>query len=257
MLYAIGNITSTPITHLIYSHSHADHISAAWIFPKDIEIIAHIDTAQHLSQTPDPTRPPPKTTFQDTYNLCVGNQTLELSYKGENHISGNIFIYAPTQKVLILIDVVFPGWVPFAGLGQAKNLAGYINAHAQILEYDFEHYIGGHLGRSGNRTDILVQQEYVNDMFTNCATAINLSATTNATYNIGDIVGPVVEKNPGNTWAMYKVYMDTLTELCANTTNEKWLGRLAAADVYGFENAAFVLESLEIDYAVLGPAGTV
>ncbi|KAE9380157.1 Metallo-hydrolase/oxidoreductase [Stipitochalara longipes BDJ] len=257
MLYAIGNITSIPITHLIYSHSHADHIGAAWIFSKDIQIIAHIDTAHHLSLTPDPTRPPPKITFQESYNVYVGNQTVELSYKGENHITGNIFIYAPIHKVLILIDVVFPGWTPFAGLGEAKSLPGYINAHAQILEYDFEHYIGGHLGRSGNRTDVLVQQEYVNDLFANCKAAINLSATSNPVYNIGDIVGPVVAKNPGNTWAVYKTYLDTLTELCANTTNEKWLGRLAAADVYQFENAGFVLESLRIDYSVLGPGGTV
>ena len=257
MLYAIGNTTKIPITHLIYSHSHADHIGAAYIFPKDIEIISHIDTAHHLSLTPDPTRPAPKTTFKDTYNLYIGNQTLELAYKGENHITGNIFIYAPAQKVLILIDLVFPGWTPFASLGEAKSLPGYINAHTQILEYDFEHYIGGHVGRSGNRTDVLVQQEYVNDLFNNCKTAINLSATSNSTYNIGDIVGPVAEKNPNNTWAVYKMYLDTLTELCANTTNQKWLGRLAAADVYQFENAAFVIESLRIDYAVLGPAGTV
>src|SRR5450756_1244290 len=64
ILYAIGNITSIPITHLVYSHSHADHISGVWIFGKDVKTIAHVDTALHLSLTPDPTRPPPKITFK-------------------------------------------------------------------------------------------------------------------------------------------------------------------------------------------------
>lgn len=257
LFYAIGNVTSIPITHLIYSHSHADHIGAAFLFPKHIAIIAHIDTAHNLAATPEPTRPAPTITFHDTYTLNVGNQTLELAYKGENHVSGNIFIYAPIQKVLVLIDIVFPGWTPFANLGEAKNLPGFINAHAQILEYEFDHYIGGHLGRSGNRTDVLTQQEYVHDLFENCETAINLSATNNTVYGIGSIVGAVAAKNPGNTWAVYKMYLDTLAELCANVTNEKWLGRLAAADVYQFENAGLVIESLRIDYGILGPSGVI
>jgi hypothetical protein len=41
--------------------------------------------------------------------------------------------------VLILIDIVSPGWTPFSGLGEAKSLPGYINADAQILSYDFNH----------------------------------------------------------------------------------------------------------------------
>jgi hypothetical protein len=54
-------------------------------------------------------------------------------------------------------------------------------------------------------------------------------------------------------WAVFKNYLDTLAEECANRTNEKWLGRLAAADVFQFENAGLVIESLRIDYSVLGP----
>jgi hypothetical protein len=55
----------------------------------------------------------------------------------------------------------------------------------------------------------------------------------------------------------FRHVLDTVAGLCANATNEKWLGRLPPADVYGLENARFVLESLRIDYAVLGSAWTV
>lgn len=257
LLWAIGNTTSIPVTHVIYSHHHADHIGAVYLFGPKVETIAHVDTYEHLSQTPDSNRPLPKTTFLKTHNLHVGNQTLELSYKGEIHVSGNIFIYAPLQKVLILIDTVFPGWAPFALLGQAKNLPLFIAAHDLILSYPFDHYIGGHLGRSGNRTDVLVQQEYVLDLKHNCEVAINKSATNDSVLGFEAIVGPVAEKNPNNTWAPFKAYLDTLSTYCANVTNEKWVGRLAAADVFGFENAGLVVESLRIDYGILGPFGTV
>jgi hypothetical protein len=40
---------------------------------------------------------------------------------GTNHLPGNIFIYAATkQRVLMLVDIVFPGWVPFPYLAIAK-----------------------------------------------------------------------------------------------------------------------------------------
>jgi glyoxylase-like metal-dependent hydrolase (beta-lactamase superfamily II) len=257
MLYAIGNVTSIPITHVVYSHHHADHIGGVFIYGDKVTTIGHIDTAKRLGMTPDANRPIPKVTFRDTYNLHVGNQTLELAYKGEAHVTGNIFIYAPVQKILILIDIVFPGWTPFALLGQTKNLPGYFHAHDQILEYDFDYYIGGHLGRSGNRTDVLVQKEYALDLKANCEWAMNTSATNDPNIGYTALTEPVSAKNPGNGWAVFKVYLDALAEACANRTNEKWLGRLAAADVFQFENAGLVIESLRIDYGILGPAATV
>ena len=157
----------------------------------------------------------------------------------------------------MLVDVVFPGWTPFSGLGQTKNTPGFIHSHSQILEYDFDHYIGGHLGRSGNRDDVLVQQQYVSDLMANCKYAINLSATDDPTYGAAALLGPVQAANPGNLWGEFKVYLDTMANLCANLTNEKWLGVLAAADVFQFENAGTAIESLRIDYGVLGPFTTV
>lgn len=49
----------------------------------------------------------------------VGAQRLQLDYMGTNHTEGNIFIYAPGQRVLMLVDVIFPGWVPFANFSVA------------------------------------------------------------------------------------------------------------------------------------------
>ena len=66
-LEAIQEVTDEPITHVIYSHSHNDHVGAAGMFPPDIEYIAHQDTADILSGVPDAT-----ITFDDSYTLTVG-----------------------------------------------------------------------------------------------------------------------------------------------------------------------------------------
>jgi glyoxylase-like metal-dependent hydrolase (beta-lactamase superfamily II) len=73
-LEAIEEVTDEPITHVVYSHAHSDHIGGAGMFPPNIDYIAHQDTIDSLSGVPAPT-----ITFEDTYTLEAGNQLLELS----------------------------------------------------------------------------------------------------------------------------------------------------------------------------------
>src|SRR5260370_35507338 len=103
LLQAIASVTNEPVTHVIYSHHHADHIGGAGVRPKNATYIAHQDTAALLQREADPNRPVPTVTFSDTYTLNVGTQTLKLDYHGPNHDVGNIFIYAPNQKVLMVV----------------------------------------------------------------------------------------------------------------------------------------------------------
>jgi hypothetical protein len=153
----------------------------------------------------------------------------------------------------MLVDVVYPGWIPFTELAVSTNIPGWIGAHDQILAYPFEYYLGGHVGRPGKRRDVEIQKEYVLDLFNNCKRTIELSATDNPVVGAAALLGGVGKLNPGNTWAQFKTYLDVTAEYCANATNAKWTGKLGAADVFGFENAFKMIESLRIDYDVLGP----
>ncbi|KAH8169928.1 metallo-beta-lactamase superfamily protein [Sarocladium implicatum] len=261
LLWAIANTTDVPITHMVYSHSHADHFGAAYLIaPKgsEVQIVAHQLTYSILKMDVEPTRPLPHVIFDKEYTLRLGKQVLELSYKGLNHHPGNIFIYAPRQKILMLVDVVYPGWAPFSNLGQTKFVPGYIKAFDQALGHDFDRFVAGHVTRWGTRKDVEDGKRYVLELKENCARAIELSALpANATnpLNANAIIGPVQQANPDNLWAAFKVYVDTLTEYCAEKTNEKWIGVLAAVDTFGFENAYTMVESLRIDFGVLGPFG--
>jgi glyoxylase-like metal-dependent hydrolase (beta-lactamase superfamily II) len=255
LVYAIGNVTDKPVTHMIYSHAHADHIGSAFRFSgPHIDIIAHEETLRLLREVPaDPFRPLPKTTFSDNYTLVVGNQTIHLSYKGENHCPGNIFIYAEAAKALMVIDIVFPGWAPFVGLAESSNVPNWVKAHDQILSFDFAHYIGGHFDRIGTRQDVVTQREYVKDLFANCNATLALTATKDPLLGASNILGSVLQNNPGNGAAEFKVYLDLVAERCANITNKKWGTLLGGADAFGFENAYAAMESLRISYDVLGP----
>lgn len=60
------------VTHLVYSHHHADHAGAASLFGDDIVRIGHEETRRLLLRDNDPTRPAPEVTFSDSYTLNVG-----------------------------------------------------------------------------------------------------------------------------------------------------------------------------------------
>ncbi len=237
LLKAIADVTSEPVTHVIYSHSHKDHIGAAGLFPKTATYIAHADTAALLARAKDPDRPVPTVTFADAYTLKVGTQTLVLDYKGVNHEPGNIFIYAPRQKVLMLVDVIVPGWVPFKYLALAKDVSGFIGAHDAVLGYDFDTFIGGHLTRLGTRQDVEIQREYVADLKANAATA---NQTT-------DFMTIAKQTGFDNRWLLFNTYLNAVAQACTDATLPKWINRLGGADVFTFDNCWMMMVSLRTD----------
>jgi glyoxylase-like metal-dependent hydrolase (beta-lactamase superfamily II) len=155
---AVAEITEKPITHLIYSHAHTDHIGGAGTvlaaFP-DVRIIAHKRTKEILERANDPRRPVPHQAFEENLHLDIGGKRLELSYHGNIHQEGNIWIYAPSERILMVVDVIFPGWVPFRRLAVSEDVAGYIRGADVALTFDFDVLIGGHNTRLGKRNDVL------------------------------------------------------------------------------------------------------
>jgi glyoxylase-like metal-dependent hydrolase (beta-lactamase superfamily II) len=250
ILTAIGDVTDKPITHVIYSHSHADHIGAAAIYPEDATIIAHQETANQLEAAMSRDRPAPygafvgggpvplpDKTFKKQYVVRDGAQFLELDYKGPNHEPGNIFIYAPRQKVLMLVDVVFPAWSPFPDLALAEDIPGYFQAFDQVLAYDFDTFVGGHLTRLGSRQDVALTQAYIRDIEQNAATALQ---------EVG--IGTIIEETGvENQWLLFTTYLDTVAQTCANLTIAEWRGQLAAVDLVTYDHCWQVMESLRIE----------
>ena len=226
ILAAISSVTDEQITHVIYSHTHKDHIGAASLYPKDATIIAHEDASSHLAKKNDPDRPVPTRSFTEKMTLEVGSQTLQLEYKGLNHSPGNIYIYAPKQKVLMLVDVVFPGWAPFKDLAVAESIDGFLEAHDLILEYDFTHFVGGHLTRHGTREDVEIQKAYVADI-------LGAADRANGRMDFGAAFSAAAKRGGGgNPYALIDILFDSTAQQCAKEVEDKWSGRLGGVDIF-------------------------
>ena len=220
-LKAIAEVTDKPVTHIIYSHEHTDHIGAASLFPKNATIVAQKETAKLLATRNDPRRPAPTVTFDDSFTLTVGDQTLVLDYQGVNHEAGNIFIYAPKQKVLMLVDVVYPGYMPYPNLGIAVDVPGYLKAHRDALSYDFDILVAGHVDRLGTRDDVSQSLAFATDLQ---GEAARLLAEAPFPAYLARHTGE-------NKWFAHDAYEKELVERCYADLLPKWQTRLAGAEL--------------------------
>ena len=234
---AIAEVSDKPITHLIYSHSHADHIGGAKVLGVPPIIIAHEETLRLLKRDADPNRPLPTITFSDKYTLRVGSQVLELSYHGNAHEPGNIFIHAPAQRVLMVVDVVFPGWMPWRRFALAQDIPGYFAQVEEIRKLDWDTFVGGHVARTGTHADVELQAEFLRDVKQAAATAL-------ATTKPGEGLNPLDKNNP---WAFFDHYIDRVAAQCVNTLTPKWSTKLAAFDVYIWDQCYSMEQTLRVE----------
>jgi glyoxylase-like metal-dependent hydrolase (beta-lactamase superfamily II) len=226
------------VTHLVYSHHHADHGGAADLFGDDIVRIGHEDTRRLLIRDNDPTRPAPEVTFADNYTLKVGGDRVDLAFHGPNHSPDNIFIHFPDHDTMMLVDIVNSGWVPIYNLNLSDDAPGYIAAPEQALSYPWKHYIGGHLGRLGTRDDIALHQQYIQDIVDNAQAALGAVDPTKYFVKYGE-----------NVWAAVKGYLDEVTAHAAEPVIAKYTGVLGSADVkeFTYSTTFTIMQSMRLD----------
>jgi glyoxylase-like metal-dependent hydrolase (beta-lactamase superfamily II) len=235
---------SNRVTHLVYSHHHADHASAASLFGGDVVRIGHEETRRLLLRDDDPARPVPEVTFADRYTLQVGGERVELAWHGPNHSPDNIYIHFPDHDTLMFIDVVNAGWVPIYNLNLSEDVIGYMGAPAIALAYPWTHFICGHLGRLATREDVAVHQQYIADIEASSREAL---AAVNPV--------PFYVAAGENAWAGVKGHLDAVTERAAAPIIAKYTGVLAAADIEIFTTTTTfaIMQSLRLDRGPSGP----
>jgi cyclase len=122
MLEKLKEITDKPVTTIINTHTHFDHVGGNVEFPATVDVVAHETTAQLMREMRQPTglltpqqnvfdenkgRGLPERTFKDRMTLGSGNDRIELHYFGRAHTNGDAFVVFPVLRVMHTGDV-FP-----------------------------------------------------------------------------------------------------------------------------------------------------
>ena len=123
ILEQIKALTHNPITTLINTHSHHDHVSGNVAFPTTVEIVTHENTKANMAVMrpySGRTAPPanvfadtngqglPTRTFTDRMSLGAGADRVDLYYFGRGHTGGDAWVVFPSLRTLHSGDI-FPG----------------------------------------------------------------------------------------------------------------------------------------------------
>ena len=158
---------------------------------------------------------------------------------GTNHTPDNIYIHFPDHDTLMLVDILLPRWVPYDSFNLNEDVPGSIAAPTTAMAYPWKHFIGGHMGRLGTRGDMAVYQQYVADLIDGVTKSLTAVDPT-----------PFFVKYGNNSWAAVKAYQDAQVAYATAPVIKKYLGVLAAADVYTASTAFILLESIRLDLGV-------
>jgi glyoxylase-like metal-dependent hydrolase (beta-lactamase superfamily II) len=139
LLQKIREITDKPITHMVVSHYHADHIYGLQVFKEaGAKIIAPVgahtylgsETAANLlddrmmSLEPWVNEQtylvPPDQIIEKATRFSLGDLTFEMNYLGSAHSDGDLTLFIPEEGVLFSGDIIFEGRVPFVGDADTK-----------------------------------------------------------------------------------------------------------------------------------------
>jgi glyoxylase-like metal-dependent hydrolase (beta-lactamase superfamily II) len=124
ILDKIRELTDKPVTTIINTHAHADHLSGNVEFSPVVDVVVHANTAANLKrrmEAPDakPTifqankgRGLPKRTFESTLTLGSGNDRIELRYFGRGHTNGDAWVVFPALRVMHAGDMFSRKGVP-------------------------------------------------------------------------------------------------------------------------------------------------
>jgi cyclase len=110
ILDEVRKVTDKPITMVINTHSHPDHVGSNQFFKDhgpNIEVVAQANTAGRMAVASGPFPANPATrSFTDSLTLGSGADRIELRYFGPGHTNGDAFVIFPAVKAMMMGDIM-------------------------------------------------------------------------------------------------------------------------------------------------------
>jgi len=165
VLDKIKELTNKPITTLINTHTHADHVSGNVEFPATVQIIAQENTkADMLKMLPTSTAqdqtPPAQTifqanngrglptrTFKDKLTLFKATDEVDVYFFGRGNTNGDTWVLIPSLRILCAGDVFSGKNIPLLDAnngGSAVAMAGSLEKAYDTFKTKADIIITGH-----------------------------------------------------------------------------------------------------------------
>jgi cyclase len=122
ILDKIRELTDKPVTMIINTHTHGDHVSGNVEFPPTVDVVTHENTRANMTKMLSPSgfepskatqtifeanggRGMPKRTFKDRMTLGSGADQIDLLYFGRGHTNGDAWVVFPMLRIMHAGDI--------------------------------------------------------------------------------------------------------------------------------------------------------
>jgi glyoxylase-like metal-dependent hydrolase (beta-lactamase superfamily II) len=155
VLTKIRELTNKPVTMIINTHTHGDHVSGNVEFPATVDVVVQEKTAARMKSMPIFAKSSgvglPKRTFSNTMTLGSGNDRIDLHYFGRGHTDGDAWVLFPALRVMAAGDIFSGKNIPFldynnggsgvdipdslmkAYTATAKNVDSIVTGHSTVM----------------------------------------------------------------------------------------------------------------------------
>jgi cyclase len=172
ILNKIKELTPKPVTTLINTHTHGDHVSGNVEFPASVEVItqentkAHMETMDVFKQNAG--RGLPKRTFKDKMTIGRGADQIDLYYFGPGHTNGDAWVVFTALRTVHAGDLFAGRSLPLVDAANGGSVLHYpetLNkAYAGIKDVDT--IINGHSATTTTWGDLKTFAELNQDFLT-------------------------------------------------------------------------------------------
>jgi cyclase len=192
ILDKIKTLTDKPVTTLINTHTHGDHVSGNVAFPATVDIVVQANTAENMkkmipnSTAADQTVPAqtifqqnggkglPKRTFKDKMTIGKGADEIDLFYFGRGHTNGDAWVLFPAVRVLHAADIFSGKNIPLLDAnngGSATEIANSLEKAGNSLNGKYDTIVTGHSSEM-TPADLREYVQFNRDFVTDVQTAM-------------------------------------------------------------------------------------
>jgi len=144
ILAKIKELTPKPVTMLINTHTHGDHVSGNVDFPATVDVVVQENTKTNMEKMEifktNANRGMAKRTFKDKMTIGSGADQIELMYFGRAHTNGDAWVIFPALRVVHAGDAFASKGVPIIDANNGGSGVDYpetlTKAHGAIKNVD-------------------------------------------------------------------------------------------------------------------------
>ena len=197
ILDKIRTLTDKPVTTLINTHTHGDHVSGNVAFPATVDIVVQANTADNMkkmipnSTAADQTVPAQtifqqnggkglaKRTFKDKMTIGKGADEVDLFYFGRGHTNGDAWVLFPANRVLHAADIFSGKNIPLLDAnngGSAVEIANSLEKAGNSLNGKYDTIVTGHAAEM-TPADLREYVQFNRDFITDVQAAVKAGKT--------------------------------------------------------------------------------